>query len=80
MTEKLVSMLGEGKESQAKRDDGEAAYDLDSLTQQLVVTQAEWMRQQGRTPTGQDVERLQRTAHDRRSTLARITQLVMVES
>lgn len=73
-------MLGEGKESQAKRDDGEAAYDLDSLTQQLVVTQAEWMRQLGRAPTSQDVERLQRTAQDRRSTLARITQLVMVES
>lgn len=79
LTDRMKAIMGDGTEAQARREGGEGVGDLDNLVQQLVVTQAEWMRQQGRTPTVQDVERLERTAHDRRSTLAQLTQLVAPE-
>jgi len=72
LTDKLQGVLKADKQPCAD-------HDMDSLLQQLLATQAEWMRQQGRTPTSQDIQRLERAARDRRSTVAKITQLVTAE-
>eukprot|EP00892_Ulva_mutabilis_P000350 jgi/Ulvmu1/10315/UM060_0117.1 len=78
LTDKMQAILTTANEASAKDVLGPAC-DSDSLVQQLLATQAEWMRQQGRTPTAQDAERLERAATDRRTSLARITQLVAAE-